>query len=273
MLSEAIWPEGIRPKLVAFDLDGTLLRSDRTLSPRNKAAIAGLVARGVRVLICTGRPPRTAKAIAEELALVDLGVVYNGAAVYNFATDTALTRFDYPGEVAHRVLERMRRDYPGVTCGLEASYGWFVDRARYDLLRRGPYPYETEPDGVGDVADFIREDVTKLLFWHADAAVETMHRSLDSLPVHGTWSMPGLLEVVGQGVNKCRALEWVASDLGLKAEEVAAFGDEDNDKEMLAWAGLGVAMANATANVKAHADWVTTSCDEDGVAEVVERWL
>lgn len=266
-------PNAIRPKLVAFDLDGTLLKSDKSVSPRNKAAIAGLVASGVRVLICTGRPPRTAKAIAEELALVDLGIVYNGAAVYNFASDTALTRFDFSGEVAHTVLEQMRREYPDVTCGLEARYGWFVDRARYDLLRRGNHPYESEPDGVGDVADFIREDVTKLLFWHADAPTETMRRSLGGLPVHGTWAIPGLLEVVGPGVTKGRALEWVARDLGLTPAEVAAFGDEDNDKEMLAWAGFGVAMGNATANVKTYADWVTKSCDEDGVAEVVERWL
>lgn len=266
-------PHAVRPRLVAFDLDGTLLRSDRTISSRTKSAVAKLVASDVRVVICTGRPPRTARAIAEELGLVDLGIVYNGAAVYNFASSTALARFDYPSEVALHVLERMRHEYPGVTCGLETAQGWFIDTARYEARLRGPRLYEGEPDGVGDVADFIVGDVTKLLFWHADAPIETMRQSLEGLPVHGTWAIPGLLEVVGWGVTKGRALEWVARDLGLKSEEVAAFGDEDNDKEMLDWAGFGVAMANARESVKEHADWITSHCDEDGVAEVIEKWL
>ncbi len=266
-------PDTVRPRLVAFDLDGTLLRSDRTVSPRARAAIAGLVAGGVRVVICTGRPPRTARKIAEDLALVDLAIVYNGAAVYNFAMDTALVRFEYPAEVALSVLERMRRCYPGVSCGLETAQGWFLDTARNEARKRGPRLFGGEPDGVGDVEDFITGDVTKLLFWHQDAPIETMRQSLEGLPVHGTWAIPGLLEVVGSGVTKGRALEWVTRDLGISPRETAAFGDEDNDKEMLAWAGFGVAMANARESVKGHADWITGHCDEDGVADVVERWL
>lgn len=266
-------PEEVRPRLVAFDLDGTLLTSAKTVSPRTQAAVTALVARGVTVVICTGRPPRTASALAAELGLVELGIVYNGGAIYNFRTRTALVRFDFPGEVAQTALARMRARHPGVMCGLEAAYGWFVDTARYDALRRGAFPYESEPDGVGDVADFIRAEVTKLLFWHPVEPVEVLAQTLADLPVHSTWSMPGLLEVVGPQVNKCTALERVAADLGLVARDVAAFGDQHNDKEMIAWAGFGVAMANAEAAAKQPADWITGSCDEDGVAAVVEAWL
>ena len=269
--------EDFRPKLVAFDLDGTLLRRDKTLSPRNQAAVAGLVANGIRVVLCTGRPPRTTRVFAEQLALVDLGIVYNGGAVYNFAEDRALVRFDFPGEVARQAVQKMRAEHPGVMCGLETAYGWFVDTARYDFTRRktrqGAVPYEPEPDGVGDALDFIQGEVTKLLFWHDGETPEMLRETLRELPLHGTWSMPGLLEIVGPEVNKRTALAHVAADLGFTAEDVAAFGDQHNDREMLAWAGFGVAMGNADESVRTLADWVAGDADEDGVAEVVEAWL
>ncbi len=265
--------EAFQPKLVAFDLDGTLLRRDKTISSRNQSAVAGLVERGVRVVLCTGRPPRTARVFAEQLGIVDLAIVYNGGAVYNFAENRALMRFDFPGEVARRAVKKMRAEHLGVMCGLETAYGWFVDTARYDLTRQGTVPYESEPDGVGDALDFIRDKVTKLLFWHEGETPETLYTSLDDLPLHGTWSMPGLLEVVGPEVNKRTALERVASDMGFGAEEVAAFGDQHNDREMLIWAGFGVAMGNADSGVQELADWVAGDADEDGVAEVVEQWL
>ncbi len=229
-------------------------------------------------MLCTGRPPRTAKAFAEQLGLVDLGIVYNGGAVYNFAEDRALMRFDFPGEVARQAVLKMRAEHPGVTCGLETAYGWFVDTARYDLTRReltrqGNVPYEPEPDGVGDALDFVQDEVTKLLFWHEGESPETLYASLSELPLHGTWSMPGLLEIVGPEVNKRTALKQVAADLGFTAEDVAAFGDQHNDREMLVWAGFGVAMGNADESVQTLADWVAGDADADGVAEVVEAWL
>ena len=271
-------PETFRPKLVAFDLDGTLLRRDKTISPRNQAAVAGLIKKGVRVVLCTGRPPRTAQVFAEQLGLVELGIVYNGGAVYNFAENRALVRFDFPGEVARQAVQKMRAEHPGVMCGLETSYGWFVDTERYDLTRReltqqGAVPYESKPDGVGDALDFIRDEVTKLLFWHEGETPETLNETLRELPLHGTWSMPGLLEIVGPEVNKRTALKRVAEDMGFTAADVAAFGDQHNDREMLVWAGFGVAMGNAEKSVQDLADWLAGDADDDGVAEVVEAWL
>ena len=271
-LPETQFPK-TRPKLVALDLDGTLLHSDKTISERNRAAVAGLVASGTAVVVCTGRPPRTARVFAEQLSLVDLGIVYNGGAVYNFATDTATERFDFSADVATKAVEALRAAHPGVMCGLETGYGWFIDRGRYDLVRQGRTPYETEPDGVGDVLEFMRAEVTKLLVWHPDVPVRTLAGTLDGLPLHSTWSIPGLLEVVREDVNKRTALERVAADMGFAAADVAAFGDQHNDREMLRWAGFGVAMGNADPEVQALADWVTLGCDEDGVAEVIEKWL
>ncbi|WP_281054503.1 Cof-type HAD-IIB family hydrolase [Truepera radiovictrix] len=258
---------------MALDLDGTLLTSDKTLSPRTVQAVERVTRAGTKVVLCTGRPPRTARPFAERLKLVELAIVYNGGAIYDFARDTALCRYDFPVAVAHEAIERLRARYPDVMCGAETAYGWFVDTARYEIVRRGRVPYETEPDGVGEVERFLRESVTKLLFWHPTASAETLAAALDGVSVHCTWSMPGLLEVIAPEVNKQVALARVAADLGLQAREVAAFGDQNNDKEMLAWAGLGVAMGNGSESVRALADLVAPSNDEDGVAQVLEAWL
>jgi len=258
----------MRPKLVAIDLDGTLLTTRQTVTPRAQEAVQRLTETGVRVVLCTGRPPRTARPYAAQLGLVDLGIVYNGGAIYDFRRNVARHRYDFPGEVARAVIHRMRARYPDIACGLEADYGWFVDTARYERVA-----YEEEPDGVGDTVEFVRERVTKLLFWHPTEDAETLSHALADAPVHCTWSMPGLLEVIAPGVNKRVALARVAESLGVGAAEVAAFGDENNDKEMLAWAGCGVAMGNASERVKRIADRVTSTNDEDGVAEVLETWL
>jgi Cof subfamily protein (haloacid dehalogenase superfamily) len=225
------------------------------------------------VVLCTGRPPRTARPFAERLQLLDTAIVYNGAAIYDFAQETALCRYDVPVAVAHEVIGRLRARYPDVMCGAETAYGWFVDTARYEIVRRGKVPYETEPDGVGEVESFLQGGVTKLLFWHPRAHAEELARALGGVKVHCTWSMPGLLEVIAPEVNKQVALARVAADLGLEAREVAAFGDQNNDKEMLAWASLGVAMENGSAHVRALADLIAPSNDEDGVAQVLEAWL
>ena len=255
------------PKLIALDLDGTLLTSAKTITPRAKAVIGRLEGRGVRTILCTGRPPRTARTFARELKLTNLAIVYNGGAVVDFDKDEALHRFDMPTKVALAALEEMQRAYPGIMCGIETHHGWYVDEAHAHA--RG---LTTEPTGVGNIRGFVRDAVTKLLFRHPTKSAEALSKSLHDHPVHCTWSLPGLLEVTAKGVTKRRALEWVANDLGIDASQVAAFGDEHNDKEMLAWAGRSVAMANAADEIKACAGQVTLSNDEDGVAEVLEAW-
>ena len=257
----------VLPKLIALDLDGTLLTSAKTITPRARAIIGRLERRGVRTILCTGRPPRTARTFARELKLTNLAIVYNGGAVVDFDKDEALRRFDMPAEVALAALEEIQRAYPDIMCGIETHHGWYVDEAHAAV--RG---LTTEPTGVGNVRGFVQDAVTKLLFRHPEESAEDLSRSLHNHPVHCTWSLPGLLEVTAKGVTKRRALEWVARDMGIDASQVAAFGDEHNDKEMLAWAGRSVAMANASDETKACAGQVTLSNDEDGVAEVLEAW-
>ena len=263
------------PKLVALDLDGTLLTSQGEVSERSVEAIRGLKAQGVRVVLCTGRPPRHVRVLAETLELADLVLAFNGAVVVNFATDSFDYRHSLDRDLALRAVAQLRACHPEVMAGLEARSGWYWDSALFELRRAGlearGLPF---PTGHGNVCDFLKEDdAVKLLFRHPTLSAPTLAQALHGLPLYATWTSERLLEVMALSVNKREALEHLCQKFGIKAADVAAFGDQNNDKEMLAWAGYGVAVANAAPEAKAAADFVTGSNDSDGVAAVLESWF
>ncbi len=249
-------------------MDGTLLTSSKEVTERSERAIRGLCAAGVKVVLCTGRPPRFTEHVAEGLGLGDLVIMHHGAIVYDFVRGEMLFHNELTKETALEVIKTMRERHDGVMVGLETSYGWFMDPALYNLRRPDP-----APTGVGEAESFIQSHVTKLLFRHAEMDAEAFSHSLKDFGVHTTWSSPELLEVIAPGVNKREALKQVVAARGLEAKEVAVFGDQNNDIEMLAWAGCGVAMGNASDEAKEVADRVTETNDEDGVAKVLETWL
>ena len=249
-------------------MDGTLLTSSKEVTERSERAIRGLCAKGIKVVLCTGRPPRFTEHVAEGLGLSDLVIMHHGAIVYDFVQGEMLFHNELTKETALEVIQTMRERHEGVMVGLETSYGWFHDQTLYDLRQPDP-----APTGVGAAEDFVRENVTKLLFRHHEMDAKRFSRSLKDFDVHTTWSSPELLEVIAKNVNKREALKEVAAARGLSAADVAVFGDQNNDTEMLAWAGLGVAMGNASDEAKEVADRVTDTNDEDGVAKVLETWL
>lgn len=257
-----------RPRLVAIDLDGTLLTSSQEVTPRAERAIRGLCAQGVKVVLCTGRPPRFTKHVAEGLDVSDLVIMHHGAIVYDFIADAMHFHTELTAETALGAIRAMREQHDGVMVGLETTYGWFMDPALFEI--RQPEP---PPTDVGEVEAFVQGYVTKLLFRHRDMDAEAFSRALDDFDVHCTWSSPELLEVIAKNVNKREALKQVVAVRGLSAGDVAVFGDQNNDLEMLAWAGLGVAMGNASEEAKAAANRITDTNDEDGVAKVLETWL
>lgn len=259
-----------RPKLIAFDLDGTLLASDGSLSPRTKAALAELARQGVRLAVCTGRPPRLAAAVMAELPAGTPLIAYNGAALL---WDTELRyRHTLPCPLARAAIAAVQGRFPEVMIGLEASHGHYVNArlAAYRRARALPYGMVAQAD---DLSDVLAEHVLKLLFRHPDKPAPALADALAELPVYATWSSSALLEVMAPAANKAEALAALAAELGIAPAEVAAFGDAPNDREMLAWAGLGVAMGNAVPELKALADIVTGSNDDEGVAAVLEGWL
>ena len=261
------------PKLIALDLDGTLLTGDKRIGFRAQRAIAALRDRGSEVVLCTGRPPRSVRAYAEALEL-PLAIVYNGASLIDFGSGEATHLHHLEAALALEVVERMRSAFPDILAGMETAHGWYLElesyRRRLPALVAAGLPH---PDGVGPLENFVHGGVIKLLFRHETAGVAAMAAAIAGLDVYRTWSGEALLEVLHPEVNKRAALERLAAERGIAREQVAAFGDEHNDCEMLAWAGCGIAMANGSAAARAAADRVTASNDGDGVAIELEAWL
>lgn len=259
-------------KLIAFDLDGTLLTSDKTITERAERAIKGLSNLGVAMVPCTGRPPRNMKHYVEQLGLGS-AFVFNGAGIYSDATDTTTYRHCFEKATALEVIRIMRERYPDVIAGMEASHGWYLDAGYYEWRKTQAYLPQLEPTGVGDIQDFIGEGTVKIYFRNSGLTAKEMSLALTGVETYFTWSSESLLEVMAPKVNKREALVSICMELGISWQETIAFGDEHNDQGMLLWAGLGVAMANAKSEAKEVADFITSSNDEDGVAEVLEAVL
>lgn len=258
---------------MAVDLDGTLLADDKSLSSRSFDALRAIEAVGVPVVIATGRPWRNAKAVAERAGLDQLLIAYNGAAMWSGSALEVVQEIDVAA--ASEALRRLRAFAPDVILALETSTGWYLDEpAGLPPLERGaPLLRGAQPDARGPLESFLGPGSLKLLALHQSFSPAQLAEPLGGLPLASTWSLPYLLEVHHEQVDKSLALARLTERLSIDPASVVAFGDQHNDRGMLAWAGLGVAMANAAPEALAVADMITYSNVDDGVARVLESWL
>lgn len=266
-------------RLVATDLDGTLVRSDRVISPRTVGVLARMAADGTAIALVTGRPIRWLPEVYEQLPFPVMAVCANGAAVYDPAVDEIVAQSPVPPAVLAEACARLRAAVPGVVFAVERDGG------RY--LRHEPaYPvggWEGGPPEVAaaPLAELLAEPAAKLLVRAdagtshggpaaADAFTREVGGCLAGLAEATHSSDSGMVEVSALGVTKASGLAWLAARLGVPAREVLVFGDMPNDLPMFAWAGRAVAMGNAHPEVLAAANAVTGSHDEDGVAAYLE---
>jgi Cof subfamily protein (haloacid dehalogenase superfamily) len=265
----------VRFRLVASDVDGTLLRSDETLSIRNRAAIDAVVERSLFV-IATGRPPRWTHPIAEMVDHHGIAVCSNGAVIMDLSDESIIdTQLLSPSDAA-AAAEAIRSVLPDV--------GFAVDSL--DGLGHEP-PYVPAFDSgrqvrIAPLEELIATPSLKLLFRHAGMTEDILAAIAEAVGKHGTITYGSigstapartLIEVMARGVSKAAALQRICDMRGISAADTIAFGDMPNDIEMLAWAGHGVAMGNGHPETKAVADEVTLTNDEDGVGVVLEREL
>ncbi|MFN2625503.1 MAG: Cof-type HAD-IIB family hydrolase [Mycobacteriales bacterium] len=256
-------------RLVATDLDGTLLRSDGRASARTRAAIQAVTDRGAVVVICTARPPRWLHGIGLDGIAHEVAVAVNGAVVYDVARRSVVRRKTIERETAMALVHGLRRAVPGVAFAVETAMEF---RHEPGYVPRAPVP----PGSViADAEEIVRDDVAKLCVRREGGTVLELATAARELvgDDHAvlTWSSDTLLEIGPPGVTKGSAVAEVAAELDVPAAEAIAFGDMPNDLPMLAWAGYAVAVANAHPEVLAVADEVTASNDDDGVAVVLER--
>lgn len=259
-------------RLIATDLDGTLLHDDKTVSPRTVAALADAEASGIEVFFVTGRPARWMGTVAEHLAGHGMAILANGAAVYDLHKGELIEAFPLREDAALAAAHALRAAVPGTTFAVERADTFYREpdypRIEADFGPRAPI------EELLSVRD-ERQPLLKLLAKHpAIDPDEFLAIGLSVAGQHGEItrsSESALLEISGAGVSKATTLARCCAERGVTSAEVVAFGDMPNDLAMLDWAGTSYAVANAHPRVLAATTHRTTSNNDDGVARVIER--
>jgi len=259
-------------RLIASDLDGTLLRKGEIVSERTHLALERVQEAGATIVLVTGRPPRTMQSIAEAAGVSGLAICSNGAIIYDLKREKIVEYWFIEPEITTRLIAQLREAVPGVHFALE--YGLHVGREPGFPAPRTVLPgFELLID---DALTLAREPGVKLIAYHSDLSAEALVEL--AAPLAGdaalvTHSGIGFIEISAADIHKGWGLAHLCTRLGIAASEVIAFGDMPNDIPMLAWAGHGVAVANAHPTVLEQADEITLSNMEDGVAVVLERLI
>jgi Cof subfamily protein (haloacid dehalogenase superfamily) len=260
-------------RLIATDLDGTLLRTDETISERTRQALQQVQASGATVVLVSGRPARTLRLVAQHVGVTGLAICGNGSVIYDLEHDAIVQQAIIAPELVTRLVTQFREVLPGVSFAFESGQHISMEPAYFALRLRVP---KVQPI-LGDALEFAQQQpVAKLIALHPDLEAEALMeitRQIAGDTVSASHSGFAFVEITAPGVDKGRTLESLCTRLGVKASEVIAFGDMPNDLPMLAWAGRGVAMANAHPEVLRQAHEITLSNMEDGVAVVLERLL
>jgi Cof subfamily protein (haloacid dehalogenase superfamily) len=259
------------PRLVATDLDGTIIRSDGTISTRTVKALAAAEKAGATVVLVTGRPPRWIAGIAEQTDHHGIVICSNGAIVYDLPTEQTLSSTLIPSSLVRSVVGRLSTALPDLGFAVENGF----DVYRSHAYRGGWVLGVDHGLPTYDLDVVTAQDAAKLLASHPEMDADELlvvARGLVGELVEPTHSNGrGLVEMGPIGVTKGSALAAMAGELGIDREDVVAFGDMPNDLPMLAWAGTSYAVANAHPDVLAAVELKTSSNDEDGVALVLEE--
>ncbi|MGI5246165.1 HAD family hydrolase [Dactylosporangium sp. CA-139066] len=261
-------------KLIATDLDGTLIRQDRTVSPRTVAVFRRLEQSGVFIVLVTGRPIRWIYPVYEQLGVRALTICANGASTYDPATDTVVHSAPLEREALAEAVSRLRAEVPGVVFAVEQDGGRQMRHEPHFPV--GPWEVDHHTVAPASLAEILTRPAAKLLVRAGaqppDEFTARVGACLSGLAEATNSSSSGMVEVSAFGVTKASALARVARTHAVAQADVIAFGDMPNDLPMLTWAGRGVAMANAHPAVRAAANDTTDSTnEEDGVALYLER--
>lgn len=257
-----------RPRLVALDVDGTLVDASNQMSDAVREAVLAVRDAGIEVVISTGRAIPGVMDTVAKLGLTEgLAVASNGAVVFTYDPVDVIHAVTFDAsDAVRRVLEQVPDAIVAVE---EIGTGFRVNR---------PFP-EQEFSGqfvVDDVEQLIAEPVTRVVIRSTDHTPAEFTAIVHDLGLTGTNYFIGYsawLDLAPEGVSKASGLDVVCERLGLTPADVLAVGDGNNDLEMLRWAGRGVAMGQGPDSLKAVADAVTGGIDEDGLAAELNQYL
>ncbi|MEU4209905.1 Cof-type HAD-IIB family hydrolase [Streptomyces sp. NPDC026206] len=270
-MSDAVTPGPLPYRLVATDLDGTLLRSDYTVSERTRAALKLATAAGAAHIVVTGRTVAWTKHILDSLDYRGLAVCGQGAQVYHAGEHRLLTSVTLDRQLAGLALAKIEAEVGPLflAASRDGMDGDVLVGPGY-RVQEGPLPAVA----ITDPGEIWSAPLNKLYLQHPeldDDALAEVARTVAGGLVGVTMAGSGIVELLPLGLSKATGLSLAARRLGIKAAETIAFGDMPNDVPMFGWAAHGVAMANAHTELKAVADELTASNDDDGIAVVLER--
>ena len=260
-------------RLVAIDLDGTLLNDAKQMSRATIEAISTLPGQGIRVVIATARPPRSVRHIYHQLNLDCFQINYNGALIWDEPKQEAVFHRPIAGPLVREIIVHARSLYADLLVTCEVMDRWYTDR------HDPQYTTETgrmfKPDVICPVEEFCRQSITKLMFLgHPElmTAVEPFVNRTYGDRITSVRADADLIQIMDKRVSKAVAMVKIADFYGVPMEQVMAIGDAPNDLGMLQVAGVAVAMGNGHDRVKQVAHWVAPSNNEDGVRMALAKF-
>lgn len=270
-------------RLLAVDLDGTLLDRRSEVHPVTVRAVQAAVAAGVVVVLASGRAPRHMLDIHRQLHLDTPIVAFNGALVYDVQRQEVVHHEPIDLDVVRRIAQMLKEHDPAINLHLESQEGvvdrWSVEAIDERLLDSIMRWRVEPPHSVGEIQQLLSDEATrvsKLWFYAPVDMMEAIKRCMAAEIEDRVATLAFddvTLTVLSSGVSKAAAVEWVAGRYGVGQSEVIAIGDDLNDVPMLGWAGLGIAMGNARPAARAVAREITGTNAEHGVAQAIERWV
>ena len=258
-------------KLIAVDMDDTLLDSKLRISARAKKVIGKLREQGIYITLSTGRMFRSVQRYAEDLGINLPLITYQGALIKNALTEEVLLHRPVPLELARQVICDIQKYHYHINVYVD-------DRLCVEKITPEAEQYAAisgvDAIPVGGLLEFLKEPPTKVLAIAAEENIAALERELKAKyagMLHVTRSKPNFLEFSHPRATKGEALAVLAEKLEVSREQIIAVGDAPNDIEMLEYAGTAVVMGNAREEIKAFADYVAPTNDQDGVAFILEK--
>ncbi|GAB3944634.1 5-amino-6-(5-phospho-D-ribitylamino)uracil phosphatase YitU [Spirosoma harenae] len=253
-------------KLFAFDLDGTLLRRDKSISDKSIKLINQLANQDHLICIATARPPRDVARLLPESLLRHYVVCYNGAEVYK--DGDKIFEQHIPSDLAYRLIHELSQHHPDVFIGIESRDTFHVNRSPAHLFGETPHQLASFRDRQHSI---FQDGITKIIHEGLSNPSDAFSLELFQDVCAITHTDNGsIVQIMALGVSKWAALQHIAELESVAIHNTVAFGDDHNDLAMLTSCGMGVAMANATQAVQDVAQYTTLSNDEDGVAVFLE---
>lgn len=274
-------------KAIVLDIDGTLLNTGKIISEKTKQALIAAQEKGIKVILASGRPTTGMLELAEQLEMTKYEgflVSYNGERVTDCLTKKVLFNQAMSIETGQAILEHLKKfDVIPMIDKEDYLYVNDVYSGMLDLPDGAFNIIEYEARGgnfklseIDDLAAFATFPINKILIAaqpeYLQKIAPALHAPFDEI-VTAAFSAPFYFEFTDKGIDKAKALNTVFPEMGIHSENIIAFGDGHNDRSIIEYAGIGVAMGNAVDALKEIADDVTLSCDEDGIAAGLEKYL